>query len=69
MPGLDQQSGYPFDDKPYFGELMLKAVASGELGEARLSEMARRIVRTLFAKGVIDHPVRIADIDFKAHAR
>ena len=66
--GLDQQSGYPFDDKPYFGELMLKAVASGELGERRLSEMARRIVRTLFAKGVIDHPVRIADIDFAAHA-
>ena len=29
--GLDQQSGYPFDDKPYFGELMLKAVASGEV--------------------------------------
>jgi beta-glucosidase len=66
--GLDQQSGYPFDDKPYFGELMLKAVKSGEVSEARLTEMARRIVRTMYAKGVVDHPVRIADIDFKAHA-
>jgi beta-glucosidase len=66
--GLEQQSGYPFDDKPYFGELMLKAVESGEVSEARLSEMARRIVRTLFAKGVVDHPVQVADIDFKAHA-
>lgn len=66
--GLDQQSGYPFDDKPYFGELMLKAVESGEVSEARLDEMARRIVRTMIAKGVVDHPVKIADIDFAAHA-
>ena len=66
--GLDQQSGYPFDDKPYFGDLLLESVASGELGEARLTEMARRILRTMFAKGVIDHPVEIGAIDFKAHA-
>jgi beta-glucosidase len=48
---------------------MLKALKSGEVTEARLSEMARRIVRTLFAKGVIDRPVQIADIDFAAHAK
>ena len=58
--GLDQQSGYPFDDQPYFGELLLKAVAGGEVEAKRAwTEMARRIVRTLFAKGVIDHPVKI----------
>ena len=68
MSGLDQQSGYPFDDQPYFGELLLKSLSSGELKEERLTEMARRIVRTLFAKGVIDYPVKIAPIDFKAHA-
>jgi beta-glucosidase len=68
MAGLDQQSGYPFDDKPYFGELLLKAVAGGELKEERLTEMARRIVRTLFAKGVIDYPVKISPIDLAAHA-
>jgi beta-glucosidase len=67
--GLDQESGYPFDDQPYFGELLLKAVQSGDVSEARLTGMARRIVRTLFAKGVIDHPVQIADIDFEAHAQ
>jgi beta-glucosidase len=66
--GLDQESGYPFDDQPYFREPLLKAVAAGEVSEARLTGMARRIVRTLFAKGVIDHPVEIADIDFAAHA-
>jgi beta-glucosidase len=68
LSGLDQQSGYPFDDQPYFGELMLKAIANGELKEEKLTEMARRIVRTLFAKGVIDYPVKIAPIDLKAHA-
>src|SRR6185295_7929564 len=35
--GLDQQSGWPFDDQPYFGELMLKAVQSGEVSETRLT--------------------------------
>jgi beta-glucosidase len=66
--GLEQQSGYPFDDQPYFGDLLLKAVAGGELGEARLTEMARRITRTMFAKGIVDHPVAIGPVDFKAHA-
>ncbi|HET9863151.1 MAG TPA: glycoside hydrolase family 3 C-terminal domain-containing protein [Steroidobacteraceae bacterium] len=73
LAGLDQQSGYPFDDKPYFGELLLKAVASGELKEQRLDQMAGRILRTMFAKGVIDHPVTAAPLelppaDLKAHA-
>ena len=67
--GLDQQSGYPFDDKPYFGELMLQAVKAGEVKQSRLDEMAQRIVRTLFAKGVIDDPVAIGKIDFAAHAQ
>jgi beta-glucosidase len=68
MAGLDQQSGYPFDDQPYFGELLLRALAGGELKEERLNEMARRIVRTLFAKGVVDYPVKISPIDLAAHA-
>ena len=69
LAGLDQQSGYPFDDKPYFGELLLKAVASGEVPDARLTQMAHAIVRTMFAKGVVDHPVSLARIDMAAHAK
>jgi beta-glucosidase len=73
LAGLDQQSGWPFDDQPYFGELLLKSVAARELTEQRLDEMARRIVRTMFAKGVIDQPVTAAPMDLppadlKAHA-
>ena len=66
--GLDQQSGYPFDDQPFFGDLLLKAVAGGELGEARLDGDGASHPRTMFAKGVVDHPVAIGPIDFKAHA-
>jgi beta-glucosidase len=68
ISGLDQQSGYPFDDQPYFGKPLLAAVASGELEQERLDQMARRIVRTMFAKGVIDYPVKLAPIDLGAHA-
>jgi len=71
--GTDQQSGWPFDEKPFFRELLLKAVETGEVPEARLNEMARRILRTMFAKGVIDHPVAsgpggLPAKDMEAHA-
>lgn len=55
--GLDQQSGWPFDDKPYLGSLLKQAVAAGKVPQARLDDMARRIVRSMFAHGVVDHPV------------
>jgi beta-glucosidase len=69
LAGLEQQSGNPFDDIPHFGKPLLEAVASGELPEARLNQMVHRILRTMFAKGVVDHPVTIAAIDAEANAR
>jgi beta-glucosidase len=68
LAGLDQQSGNPFDDHPWFGAPLLAAVERGELPEARLTEMARNVLRSLFDKGLVDHPVAIAPIDLKAHA-
>jgi len=64
--GADQESGYPFDPQPFFRESLLKAVEAGEVPEARLNEMAKRILRTMFAKGVIDHPVGSGPIDLPA---
>lgn len=61
--GLEQDSGYPFDDKPYFGEPLAQAVAKGDVSEARLSEMAARILRSMFAHGLFDHPVTSAPDD------
>ena len=69
--GLDQQSGHPFDLSPYFGAALKEAVQDGHVTEARMDDMARRIVRSMFANGVIDHPVQNepTKIDFAAHAK
>jgi beta-glucosidase len=66
--GLDQDSGFPFDKEPYFGEPLRRAVAEGRVSERRLDEMAGRILRALFDKGVVDNPVKPGPIDFVAHA-
>ncbi|GAA4809726.1 beta-glucosidase [Sphingosinicella ginsenosidimutans] len=66
--GLDQDSGFPFDAEPYFGAPLREAVASGAVSRARLDEMARRILRSMFANGLVDHPVVEGPIDMAAHA-
>ncbi|KQX01682.1 beta-glucosidase [Massilia sp. Root418] len=69
--GLDQQSGWPFDKSAYFGEALGEAVANRHVPEARLDDMAHRIVRAMFKHGVMDHPVAAepaGGIDFEAHA-
>jgi beta-glucosidase len=66
--GLDQESGFPFDITPYFREPLKAAVAKGEVSEARVTEMVRHVVRTMFAHGLFDHPVGVATIDYEAHA-
>lgn len=71
VAGLDQESGYVFDRKPYFGVPLSEALASGRVPAARLDDMARRILRSMFAVGVVDHPIERASaaIDFSADAR
>ncbi|WP_176341280.1 beta-glucosidase family protein [Xanthomonas hortorum] len=55
--GLDQQSGWPFDKERYFGDPLQKAIDRGEVKQARLDDMAERIVRSMAVAGVIDRPV------------
>jgi beta-glucosidase len=66
--GLDQDSGYPFDTQPFFREALRDAVANGQVPEARLDEMAHRILRSMFAHGLVDHPVVPGPIDMAGHA-
>jgi beta-glucosidase len=68
LAGLDQESGWPFDEQPYFREPLAAAVASGQVPESRLNDMATRILRSMFAHGVIDNPVSPGTIDFAANA-
>lgn len=67
LAGLDQESaGETFDKEVYFDQPLRAAVASGEVPQSRIDDMARRILRSLFAAGVMDHPATRSPIDFAA---
>jgi beta-glucosidase len=68
--GLDQESaGEAFDKQPFFGAPLKDALAKGEVSQARLDDMARRVLRGLFASGVVEKPVKIARSTIAAHAK
>jgi beta-glucosidase len=52
LAGLDQE----MPGSTYFGDTLKKAVESGEVPVARLNDMVHRILRSMFAVGVIDNP-------------
>jgi len=62
--GLDQESAWVFDGINHFGDDLKKAVADKSVSQKRLDEMVHRILRSLFAKGVMDDPVKPGPIDY-----
>ena len=67
LAGLDQESaGESFDQTVYFDKPLRAAVASGEVPQARIDDMVRRILRSMFAVGVIDHPSKQGPLDYAA---
>ena len=52
LAGLDQEQ----PGSKYFGEDLRKAVENGQVPVSRLNDMVRRILRTEFAKGIVDNP-------------
>jgi beta-glucosidase len=52
LAGLDQE----MPESNFFGDGLKKAVQSGEIPMARLDDMVHRILRSMFAVGVIDNP-------------
>lgn len=70
--GLDQQSGWPFDNAEYFNAALKEAVENKHVPQTRLDNMAHRIVRTMFARGLMDNPQPVQEaqkIDLAAHAK
>ena len=69
LAGLDQESaGEFFDAMVYFDKPLRAAVASGEVPQARIDDMVRRILRSMFAVGVMDHPSQPGPLDAVADA-
>lgn len=59
--GLDQEQ----PDKYFFGDALKKAVEGGEVSQAEIDEHAHRIIRTIFATGLFDHPIvkQVPDVE------
>ena len=53
LNGLDQEMP---GDENYFNAPLKKAVEAGQVPQARLDDMAHRILRSMFAAGVVDDP-------------
>lgn len=68
--GLDQQSGYQLDPKPFFGGELEKALAAKQIPQSAVDTAAYRILRTLFAHDLVDNPpVAGEPIDYDAHGK
>ncbi len=59
--GLDQEQ----PGKNFFGDALQKAVESGDVSQAEIDEHVHRILRTIFATGLFDHPVvrQVPDVE------
>ncbi|TCQ06365.1 beta-glucosidase [Sphingomonas sp. PP-CC-3A-396] len=68
LAGLDQQSGAQIDKKIFFGVPLAEAAGRDPAYAARVADMNRRILRSIYAVGLSTHPPVKADIDFAANA-
>jgi beta-glucosidase len=59
--GLDQEQ----PGKGFFGDALKKAVDDGEVSQAEIDDHVHRILRTIFATGLFDHPVvkQVPDVE------
>ena len=57
LAGLDQESGWILDREQYFAAPLRQAVAANAVPLTRLDDMARRILRSMFAVGLVAHPI------------
>ena len=52
LAGLDQEQ----PGEKFFGKPLMDAVQGGQVPQARLDDMVHRLLRSMFAAGIIDHP-------------
>ncbi|MGI4747522.1 MAG: beta-glucosidase [Janthinobacterium lividum] len=57
LAGLDQESsGDTTDARPFFGAMLADAARDGSVPMSRLDDMARRVLRSIYAVGLVEHP-------------
>lgn len=66
--GLDQQAGANMDSQIWFDGPLRERLADGRTSRNRISDMVRRILRSLYAVGV-DPTASESPIDYPAHAK
>ncbi len=66
MAGLDQESGQQLDEKVFFDAPLRQAAKAGDIPTSRVHDMAHRILRSLFAKGVMDPAPAAGPLDTAA---
>jgi beta-glucosidase len=55
--GLDQESGQQLDKKVFFDAPLKAAVQGGDVSAGRVREMTHRLLRSMFAAGLFEHPI------------
>ncbi|WP_294356665.1 beta-glucosidase [uncultured Sphingomonas sp.] len=69
LAGLDQQSGAQIDKQIFFGAPLAAAAASDPAYAARVADMNRRVLRSIYALGLNGNPPVRGDIDVAGDAR
>ena len=69
LAGLDQQSGAQIDKQRWLGPPLAAAAAQNPVYAARVRDMNRRILRSIYAVGLDRHPAEKRPIDFAANAQ
>jgi beta-glucosidase len=66
VAGLDQQSGQQLDKQVFFDAPLKAAAQSGKIPMARVHDMTRRVLRSMFADGLFDDPIAPGGLDTTA---
>jgi beta-glucosidase len=69
IAGLDQESGEQLDTENFFEAPLSEAIVDGRVPEARLDDMARRVLTSIFAHGLADKTEALPPVDFAASER
>ncbi len=69
LAGLDQESGEQLDTQNFFADGLAQAIDDGEVPAARLDDMVRRVLTSIFAHGLAYERASSAPVDFASSDR